>query len=261
MKESDVSLRRPSAPTASPAGGGASPTTGLFRQQALQKLDVATEIDNQLPLTPRRTWLALAGLVLLAATGVLWAALTPSQTSVPVLGRVVTSGGISQISTMVAGTINSSTPITGTEVRPGDSVFTIMTSTGDVEVSTMVSGTIWQVLTQVGAGVESGAILATVLPDGSSASALLVVPEDRAAGVATGERVVIGDVPNGTVTAVSAPLPAADVTPKVGLPLASDGLYVIITASLDSALTPGSEVQGRIILTEESVLARLVGAR
>lgn len=258
-----TSERRPSSAVdpARQGNKGTSQANALFRAKALEQLDVATEIDNQLPLAPRRTWLVLAGLVLLAAAGVLWAALTPSQTSVNALGRVVAAGGVAQISTMVPGTVAAAPMSSGELITAGQPVFTIMSASGNVDVTSMLSGSVWQLLTQTGAGVESGAVLATVLPDGSSESVLLVVPESQSAGVGEGQRVVIGDSPVGRVAAVSAPLPAAEVTPKVGLPFNSDQLYVIVTVTLDTSLPAGSEVQGRIILTENSVLGRLLGAR
>ncbi len=62
-----------SAPTGAPT---------LFRSTALAKLDVAAEIDNQLPLVPRRTWLIAVGAILLVIAFGMWAAITPSVTSV-----------------------------------------------------------------------------------------------------------------------------------------------------------------------------------
>lgn len=261
MTHDDDTGRRPSSPvdptrTQAPASSQAS---SLFRAQALRQLDVATEIDNQLPLVPRRTWLIVLGLALLAVSGVTWAALTPSQTSVSSTGRVVAVGGISQISTMVAGTVASTTPSTGDTVEAGKTIFEIMDMQGTVPVTSMASGKIWQVLTQMGAGVESGAVLATVLPDGSDRSVLLVVSEGAAQGIGPGQQVIVNGTPNGRVENVGAPLPSVEVEPKVGIPLASNELYVVVTVALQNPLAAGSEVQGRIILTEQSVLSQLLG--
>lgn len=263
MNAETTSGRRPSSAVDAARDGSkaTSQASSLFRAKALEQLDVATEIDNQLPLAPRRTWLVLIGLVLLAAAGVLWAALTPSQTSVTAVGRVVAPGGVAQISTMVPGTVAAAPMSSGEIITAGQPVFTIMSSSGNVDVTTMLSGSVWQLLAQTGAGVDSGAVLATVLPEGSSESVLLVVPESQAAGVVEGQRVVIGDAPAGTVSAVSAPLPASEVSPKVGLPFSGDQLYEIVTVSLETSLPAGAEVQGRIILTEDSVLGRLLGAQ
>lgn len=253
--------RRPASPV-DPTRSQAPATTqasALFRAQALRQLDVATEIDNQLPLVPRRTWLIVAGMVILALVGVGWAALTPSQTSITATGRVVEAGGISLISTMVSGTIASATPASGDDVEAGQTTFEVMTGDVNIPVTSMASGTVWQVLTQMGAGVDAGAILATVLPRGSERSVLLVVPEPTARGLGSGQTAIIDGSPNGQVVAVSAPLPSTDVSPKVGLPLSPDQLYVIVTVELDNPITPGAEVQGRIILTEQSVLSKLLG--
>lgn len=261
MANQEETGRRPSSPvdptrTQAPASNQAS---SLFRAQALRQLDVATEIDNQLPLVPRRTWLIVLGLALLALAGIGWAALTPSQTSISAIGRVVQAGGISQISSMISGTIASTTPVTGDNVKSGETTFEIMDSNGTVPVASMTSGQVWQVLTQMGAGVDSGAVLATVLPDGSDRSVLLVAPEITTRGVSVGQKTIIDGAPNGQVVGVSAPLPNDEVSPKVGLPLDSDQLYIVITVALDTPITAGTEVQGRVILTEQSVLSQLLG--
>lgn len=231
----------------------------IFRERALGQLDVAVEIDNQLPLVRRRTWLVVLGVAIVAAAVLLWAALTPSQTSVSAAGRAVAAGGVVQLSPMSPGTVASEAPASGQKVALGETVFTVETMSGTVPVKAFVAGSIWQVLVRMGSGVDEGQVLATVLPEGSENTVLLAVPESASKGVVAGQQVIINGTPSGTVTSTSPPLPAKEVGASVGLPLSDSQLYVPVLVSLDTAITAGTEVEARIVLTSESVLERLAG--
>lgn len=231
----------------------------LFRENALAQLDVAVEIDNQLPLVRRRTWLVVVGVALVAAAVLMWAALTPSQTSVTATGRVVAAGGVVQFSPMVAGTISSESPVPGQEVALGETVFKVDTMSGTILVKSLVSGSIWQVLVRLSDGVQAGEVIATLLPDGSENTALIAVPEPESAGITIGQQVIIDGAPRGTVAAVPPPLPAKQVSTSVGLPLNDDLLYIPVLVNLNEKLDAGTEVEARVILTSESVLERIAG--
>lgn len=231
----------------------------LFRARALEQLNIGVELDSQLPLVPRRTWLVVVGIAMLAFAGIMWAALTPSQTSVNALGRVVATSGITQISTMAAGTLGSMLPTSGQPVAAGQPVFEVNTMDGTVPATSMTTGTVWQVFPEPGAGVAAGQMLGTVLPEGSEKNVLLAVDENQADGLAIGQEVVIDGRPNGAISMITPPLPVAQVESRTGLTLNNDGLYYIVTVSLDEAIEPGTEVSGRIILSSESVLQRILG--
>lgn len=253
MQETSTSI---SGTTNAAAKPGASP---LFRSRALEQLDIGAEIDSQLPLVPRRTWLIVVGIGLLAFAGIMWAALTPSQTSVTAIGRVVADSGITQISSMTAGSLGSMLPASGEHVEAGTPVFEIHTMSGKVPASSMMSGTVWQVFPEPGAGVTAGEMLGTVLPDGSDRTALLAVSESVMRGLEIGQSVVIDGAPNGTVTAITPPLPVAQVESRTGLTLGTEGLFSVVTVTLDQPISPGTEVSGRIILSSASVLQRILG--
>ena len=253
MEKKETSASAPS--TSAPQSG----SNRLFRARALEQLNISAEIDSQLPLVPRRTWLVVVGIAMLAFAGIMWAALTPSQTSVTATGRAVATSGINQISTMAAGTLGSMLPITGQPVTAGQTVFEVHTMEGTVPATSMTAGTVWQVFPEPGAGVSAGEMLGTVLPEGSDRSVLLAVDENQKDGVALGQEVVIDGEPNGTVTMITPPLPVAQVESRTGLTLNNDGLYVIVTVTLDQPITAGTEVNGRIILSSESILQRILG--
>ena len=250
----ETSKGGPASTRSAPQGSHA-----LFRARALEQLDIGAEIDSQLPLVPRRTWLIVVGIALLAFAGIMWAALTPSQTSVTALGRAVADSGITQISTMASGSVGSMLPASGAKVAAGSTVFEVATMSGTVPVTTMTSGTVWQVFPEPGAGVTAGEILGTVLPDGSDRTVLLAVNESAMGGLAVGQEAIIDGRPNGTVTMITPPLPVAEVASRTGLTLGSNELYSIATVTLDQPIKPGTEVNGRVILASESVLQRIIG--
>lgn len=231
----------------------------LFREKALSQLDVAVEIDNQLPLVHRRTWLVVVGIAIVVAAVLMWAALTPSQTSVTAQGRVVAAGGVVQLSPMATGTISSQVPLPGQAVTSGETIFMVETMSGSVPVKALVSGSIWQVLVRLSDGVQAGQVIATLLPVGSESTVLVAVPETESAGISVGQEVIINGAPRGTVADVPPPLPAAEVSSNLGLPLKDDLLYIPVLVNLDTELTAGTEVETRIVLTNESVLERLFG--
>lgn len=231
-----------------------------FRKSALDRLDVAIQIDNQLPLVPRRIWLIVAGCALLIAAGLVWAAFTPSQTSINTSGRVVASGGLTLVSAPVTGTVSSKVPLMGMTVPEGGTLLTISADDRTWPVATMAGGQVWQDLVSLGQGVQQGQQLLTIIPDGSNRTVVVQVPEQQATSLKMGQRAYVQspEILTGTVTAIQAPLPGSLVGPRIGQELPAGQLYVLVTITLDAAATPGQQVNARIILTDDSVLARLL---
>lgn len=233
----------------------------LFRPKALARLDLADEVDNQLPLVSRRSWLLLVGLAALLGAVILWMALTPSVTSVTAMGRVVASPGVISVGASAPGTLTSVTTDQGAVVEAGDVLAVVTTATGDIEIVAPSDGTVWQLLVVSGEVVESGATIATVLPDNSDFTVLLALPEDEATDVSIGMSSTLsaGQQTTGTVTAVATPAPAADVAQRLGVSLPFGQLAVLVTVTTDSPLIAGTLTRGQVILTDETVLRRLLG--
>lgn len=66
----------------------------LYRAEALEHLDVATDVDKRLVLVTRRSWLAIVAIGVIIVCGLIWAALTPSIESVPAQGRTLSEDTI-----------------------------------------------------------------------------------------------------------------------------------------------------------------------
>lgn len=239
----------PTAPTSGPAA---------FRAKALGQLDVATQVDNQLPLVPRRSWLLLVGVAVLVVAFLLWAALTPSIRSVTADARVVAPGGLTPVAVAAPGVVTEVAVTEGDRVGPGAEVAVVDTAAGSQVLRAAAPGTVWQVLRSPGAAVQPGDAVATLLPPGSDRAVLIAVPEDQAGPVAVGMKVTAGPV-TGTVAAVRAPVPAPVAMADTGIVLPPDTTYLLVVAALDAPLPPGAGVTASVVLSETSVLQRLLG--
>lgn len=231
--------------------------TLLFRAKALDRLDVAAEVDNQLPLVSRRSWLLLAGVGLLVLAFAVWASLTPSVTSVQAVGRIVAAPGAVPVTSPVAGVLDGLVSA-GTVVAPGDPLAQVTTGSGSAAVTAPTAGTVWQLPVVPGGPIEPGQTVLTLLPPGSTDAALLVLPEAQALSVQPGMAATIGGTP-GTVTAVSAPLTADDAGARVGISLPVGADYVLVTVALDASLPAGAAANGQVILSDGTVISRLLG--
>ena len=232
--------------------------SSLFRAKALAQLDVAAEVDNQLPLVSRRSWLLLAGAAVLVAAFGLWASLTPSVTSVSGPGRIVAAPGALPVATTVDGVLQA-TAEAGDALAAGDPAAVVTLPNGSTApVPAPVAGTVWQLPLLPGTVVRAGDVLATLLPEGSADSAQLVLPEAQAVAVQPGMQASIGGA-QGTVASVGAPLPADEAGARVGMALPPGTDYVLVTIALASELPEGQLVNGQVILSDGTVITRLLG--
>lgn len=230
----------------------------LFRAKALEQLDVATEVDNQLPLVSRRNWLMLVGVALLVIGLLIWASLTPSVTAVSATGRVVAPPGALPVVSTVEGVLLRTEVRSGQDVAPGEVVATLASNGPDTQVKSFDAGTVWQILAVPGETVGPSEPVMTLLPAGSENSVLLALPEQQATSVRPGMRVDVAGL-QGAVVEVGAALPVEDAALRTGLALPTGTTYRLVAVGLDGSLPPGTAVTGQVILSNETVLTRLVG--
>lgn len=230
----------------------------LFRAKALEQLDVAAEVDNQLPLVSRRNWLLLVGVAVLVIGLLVWASLTPSVTSVSAAGRVVASPGALPVVAAQPGILLRTNVETGQQVTAGQTVATLSNGDADAAVTSLDAGTVWQVLAVPGEAVGPAEPIITLLPAGSDKSVLLALTEAQAGPVAPGMRADVAGM-QGTVVSVGAALPAEDAALRTGLALPTGTTYRLVSVGLTGTLPPGTAVNGQVILSNETVLSRLVG--
>lgn len=235
--------------------------TLLFRSKALDQLDVADEVDNQLPLVSRRSWLLLVGVGALVAALLSWAALTPSVTGIPATGRVVAAPGLLPVVAPAAGLLVAQTAAPGASVAAGAQLATLRTDAGEVPVRTVSAGTVWQVLGSPGVAVAAGDQLMTLLPPESANTVLLPIPEGQATGIVAGMAVSVstGAFHDGSVVDVGPPLPAAHVSARTGLPVPAGVNYAVVTVAVADSLPPGAVAACQVILSDTTVMGRLLG--
>ena len=130
-----------------------------------------------------------------------------------------------------------------------------------IEVLAPVSGSVWQQLAFVGQTLSTGAPVASILPVGSDQAALVAVPESLAAEVRVGLP-VDSSVGTGTVTSVNShPIPAALASALLGITLPATEPMVLINVVLDAPVERGSNVNARIIVSEQTLLSQFVRLR
>ena len=232
-------------------------TNTLFRAKALDQLDVAADIDNQLPLVSRRNWLLLVGAALIVVAFVVWAALTPATQTVNATGRVLAASGLLAVPSPVEGSMQQMLVGSGEPIESGDPIAFIEGRGTSVQVISEASGIAWQVTKTVGSPVLAGEILLTMLPADSGSTALIVLPSSTASDVKPGMSVGVSGGRVGAVSLVTPPLPAADVQLRTGISVDPGSLASIVQVTLDEPGIPGRESTYTIQLTDKTVLQQM----
>lgn len=244
----------PAADRAAPSG------PAIYRQRAIDQLDVATEVDNQLPLVSRRSWLLLAGAALVTGAFLVWAALTPSVSSVSAQGRVLNDPGLFEVVAPVAGALVADEVDAGDSVVVGQTVAIVQAPDGRrAPVASLGAGVVWQIQSTPGDAVEPGSTLLTLIPVNSGDSLLIAVPELQSTGITPGMRVETPFGTSGTVDSLDAPLPGSVVGRRLGLALEPGANYAIAVVGLASSTAPGTPGQATIVLSEETVFDKFLG--
>lgn len=232
-------------------------SNALFRAKALDQLDVAADIDNQLPLVSRRNWLLLVGAALIVVGFIIWAALTPVTQLVSGTGRVLAPSGLHSVTSPVEGFLQELSVSSGSSISSGD-VIAYVESAGElVPVASVVSGTTWQILDSVGDDVAAGEVIITVLPGNSDRSVLIVLPSSEADAVRPGMPVSSFGQTVGAVTVVNPPLPADEIMLRTGISAQPGSFSSIIEVRLKEPARRASEATYTIQLTNQTVLEQM----
>jgi multidrug efflux pump subunit AcrA (membrane-fusion protein) len=239
------------------------PATHLFRAKALAQVDIPKQIDNLLPITSPKIWLAIAGVAGVLVAAIIYAAGTPQVTSVTATGRAVAESGVVTVGTIDEVALNRIEVTEGIEVRQGE---LLAEGTGNggatVTLTAPSDGTIWQILASPGQALAAGTSVFTILPPGSDTQVLVPVSQDLARGLQVGQTAQIlgsGFAVSGTVTEVSeTPLPSDRASDLVNVTLDPADSYVTVLISTDETVTPGAQVTVQIIESESTLLSELV---
>jgi multidrug resistance efflux pump len=242
-------------------GSGSSP----FRATALANIDVPVQVDNLLPLTSRRTWLALIGVAAVIIAFLAYAAGTTQTTSIQATGRAVAATGVAQAASPGPMSVTEVLVAEGQHVGAGDVIARGAASDASpLEVRSPVAGSVWQLLVVQGGIADLGTVVATVLPDGSDMSVLVSLDEAQGAQAGNAERIdlKVDGAPTGTATmetVQSAPVPAQVASARTSTALESEAPQTLISLAPDHPITAGSEVSVTFVLSERTLLQAMFG--
>jgi biotin carboxyl carrier protein len=240
------------------------PESALFRARALEQMDVARQLDNMLPITSRRFWVALIGVGIAIIAALVYAAGVVQITSVSAAGRAVAATGIAQAASPVAGVLTQTEVAQGSTISAGNVVASGTRADGSsLQVVAPVGGIVWQLLATTGQVVQAGEIVATVLPQGSDTSVLLPLTESQAQSVRPGLKVELmggfGSATGEVISVSSAPVPAGTAAIQVAQPLEPQTPIIMVGIRADSPLPAGASVRATIVIAEETLLNQLTG--
>lgn len=239
------------------------PASNLFRAKALAQVDIPKQIDNLLPITSPKIWIAVAGVAGVLIAAIIYAAGTPQVTSVTATGRTVAESGVVTVGTIDEFVLNKMEVTEGIEVRQGELLAQGTGAAGaTVTLTAPTDGTIWQILASPGQALAGGATVLTILPPDSNTQVLVPVPQDASSGVQVGQSAQIfgpGFAVIGTVSSISeTPLPSDRAAALTSLTLNPADTYIEVSITTDEAITPGAQVTVTIIESESTLLNELV---
>lgn len=239
------------------------PSSHLFRAKALAQVDIPKQIDNLLPITSPKIWIAIAGVAGVLIAVIIYAAGTPQVTSVTATGRAVAESGVVTVGTIDEFTLTDMQVSEGESVREGEFLAEGTGAEGATVVLTApAEGTIWQILASQGQVLASGSAVLTILPPGSDTHVFVPVPQAASSGVQVGQSAKVFGADfaaSGTVSAISqTPLPSDRTAALTSLTLNPADTYIYVSISTDEVITPGAQVTVEIIESESTVLRELV---
>jgi len=238
--------------------------TPKFRARALNQLDVPKTLDNLLQLTPPRLWLAIAGTAIAIVAALIYAGNTVRVQSISATGRAVAPPGIGIAASPTDGVITEVLVPQGTTVTAGQPIARGLADNGStMTVLTPIPGQVWQQVAGAGTPVDKDEAVTQILPPTSGSQVLLQVPEAESAGMAVGQKVNLiaaGKPGTGTVEAIdSAPTPGDYAAEDLAIAPPSQTQVIMVTVIANPPLHPGDAVTAQIVLSESTLLARLLG--
>ena len=149
---------------ADPPPGLQPASPGLFRQEALDHLDVRAALEPVLRVTSARLWLALGACALAVAAALVWAFAGAAATTISGAGVLLPPDGVLQVPSPVSGTIVTTLPV-GVNVVGGAPVATLRTSEGrTMSVPAPLKGLVDQLYVSPGTFVGANTPILEMLP-------------------------------------------------------------------------------------------------
>jgi hypothetical protein len=173
----------------------------IFRKEALQRLASPEQLDQLMPLTSPRAWVALGGLGLLLLVALVWGIFGTLTTTADAQGVLIRRGGVRSVRCPPGGAV-----VTSVLVHPGDEVekgrellrLSAPGGAGATEGPRLLSPCHARVLgvqAREGATAEAGAELLVLEPLDEPFEVLLYVPATDGYKVRAGQKVAVLPAP------------------------------------------------------------------
>jgi hypothetical protein len=166
----------------------------IFRQEALDRLSSPEQLDQLMPVTSPRSWVALAGVGLLLLMALAWGWLGTIPNTVEAKGILARRGGVKPLTAPEAGVVARVAVSSGDGAEKGQELLALTPAGGNREPVPVVSPFPAQVLerrVRVGDTVEKGAPLLTLEPLDEPLQARLFLPVSEGYQVQPGMRVQV----------------------------------------------------------------------
>ncbi len=153
----------------------------------------AADVADRLPVTDPPSWLALLGLSLVTAAGLLWAVFGHAPDGIGGDAIVVPATGFREVGSMVEGTVTALYASPGQAVALDALLAHVVTDAGDeIDVTSPVAGTVVAVLVRPGVVTTRGTALLTIQPSDTRLVVVGFVPAGPGKQVAVGMEAQVG---------------------------------------------------------------------
>jgi multidrug efflux pump subunit AcrA (membrane-fusion protein) len=165
----------------------------IFRQVALERLSSPEQLDQLMPVTRPRGWLALLALVGLIVTVLAWSFSDTIPTQVLGRGILIRGGQLAPVVAPSAGQVTEILAHPGDTVAQGQTLALIASAEGAAPraLTSPVAGRIVDLDAVLGGVVETGATIASVEDLGKPLEAVIYMPASTGANVRPGMEVQV----------------------------------------------------------------------
>lgn len=152
----------------------------IFRQTALERLSSPEQLDQLMPVTSLRGWLALLALLGLVVAIGLWSLFDRVPVQVSGRGLILRGGQILQIAAPVAGQVEAVLIRAGEVVQAGQTIASLRSLSASavpvVDVKSLTTGRVVELAVAPGSMVTAGSLLATLEDTSQPLEAVIYVP-------------------------------------------------------------------------------------
>lgn len=172
-------------------------TRQIFRKEALERLASPEQLDQLMPVTDRRGWLALVAIGLVLFAGVVWGIAGSIPVTIEATGLLMRQGGVEVLTAAQASVVTDVQAAPGDMVQAGQELLRLEAGGSVAPLSSPRSGRVLDVAVAVGDAVEPATALVTLESPDGPLRAILYCPAVEASRIRPGMEVqVLGGSPS-----------------------------------------------------------------